>query len=882
MRDRRPDRLVNVPNADPTAEVDREIGFHLERLTASFMTQGMDERSARAAARERFGDLERARKVLGAGALAREQGRRRTEFAGELTHDVRYALRTLWRQRVFAAAAILTLALGIGANTSMFAVAHALLLRPLPYADADRLVLLWQNNTMSGDVRYPFSPANYRDLVEGSRTLASTATYGTVGNSTVTIDGEPEQVKATAVSVDFYHVVGVSPAIGQVPGEADGVVGTPRKAVISDGYWRRRFAADPSVIGKQVDLFMNTVTIVGVMPPGFTVPGADAVDVVLAQQYETSFWAVRPRHSLRVIARLSDEATVGQASTEANAIFARLEATHPSSNRGMKVTLLGLRDALVGNVRTTLLVLLGAVALVLLIACANITNLLLARAAERSREFSIRAALGAGRGRIVRQLLTESALLAALGSGAGLLLAAVLLRVLRVAGTATLPMLDRVSLSGNVLLFALALTALTALLVGMLPALQGAAARLAALRENTRALSFGRGHHSTRRGLAIVQVALSLALLCGAGLLLRSYQATMAVDPGFATDRVLTFSTMKMGNDTVRTQHFDELERRLASLPGVRAVGGISQLPLTGAGGRAQAQVYGVETRPGDRHPEVRWRTVTPGYFDVMDLRVQRGRVYNDADRANREIQLVINQETAKRLFGSRDPVGGRLRLGPDTASPYYPVIGVVENARNESMTKDFEPEVYTLHTAVAPGMMTTALSTSVPPLTLTNQVRAQVRELDPSIFVADVRTTGQLISSTLSQPRFMLLVLGAFAMLSVLVAVIGTYGVLAVSVAQRKREIGIRMALGAQRANILRLIVGEGVFLAGTGVAIGLGVALAGSRALQGMLFQVTPADPLTFGTTAMVIALTTIAASAVPAMAAARLQPESVMRGE
>jgi predicted permease len=371
-------------------------------------------------------------------------------------------------------------------------------------------------------------------------------------------------------------------------------------------------------------------------------------------------------------------------------------------------------------------------------------------------------------------------------------------------------------------------------------------------------------------------------LLCGAGLLLRSYRATMSVDPGFDTERVLTFSLMKMGNATENLAFYDELERRLRSVPGVQAVGGISLLPLAGAGGRAQAHIEGHSW--GDRKPpELRWRPVMEGYFNVMDLRLLRGRLFNGSDRsAGDDIRLILNEEAATRLFDSRDPIGARLRLGPDSTSPFYPVVGVVENARNESLTEGVQPEVYGLHAQVPSGGMVMTLRMAVPPLSVVNQVRSHVKELDPTLLVGEVRTTRDLISRSVAQPRFTMLLLLGFALLSLAVAVIGTYGVLAYFVAQRKREIGIRMALGAQRSNILGLIVGEGARLAGYGVGIGIVAALLVSRVLEGMLFQVKPADPVTFVATGLIIALTTILASGLPALAAARLQPESVMRGE
>jgi putative ABC transport system permease protein len=583
-------RTPRVPGRDAREQaredVDSELEFHLDRLIESNVRRGMDEATARAEALKRFGDPARARAGLGARAVARERRLRHTRHIDELRQDVRQAVRSQARSPVFALAAIATLAIGIGANTAIFGVAHGILFEPLPYAEPDRLALLWQDNTLEGDARYPFSPANYRDLVDRTRTLAAVAVYQPSSEVTVAIDGTAERVRSTVVSTEFFDVVGVQPALGRTFRPDEGVAGGPPVAVISDAYWRSRFAADPAVLGRSVELFGNPLTIVGVMPRGFTVPTSDAVDIVSAIRYAPESWTVRARHSMRVIARLREGATLEGARREANDLFAELERLHPATNRGMRVTLLDLRTALVGDVRTTLLILLGAAAVVLLVACANITNLLLARASERMREFSIRAALGAGRGRLIRQVLAESAVLALAGGAAGLVLARFIIGAVRTLGAASLPMLNRVDLSGPVLTFALAITLATVLLVGLLPALQGVRARATALRDEMRGSSAGRVRLRTRRVLVVAQVAMSLILLVGATLLIRSYRATLAVDPGFTTDRVLTFSLTKMGDAAERVRFFEEVERQLAVLPGVDGVGAVSMLPLTGAGGR--------------------------------------------------------------------------------------------------------------------------------------------------------------------------------------------------------------------------------------------------------------------------------------------------------
>lgn len=878
-------RLPRVRSAQPVEQaqqdVDHELSFHIERLVEANMRKGMDEQAARAAALQRFGDVGGARATLTKQTAARERNLRKAEFLNDLKQDVRYAARTLARNPVFAFAAVATLALGIGANTAIFGVAHGILFERLPYAAPERLVMLWQNNMLAGDERYPFSPANYRDLIERTKTLDGVAAYAPQSEVTVMIGKTAERARSALVSREFFDVAGVQPALGRKFEAAEAVMGGPRVAVISDAYWRRRFARDRGVLGQSILLYGMPLTIVGVMPPGFTVPTADEVDIVSAIQYAPDYWTVRARHSMRLIARLRDGVTVEQARREANNVFAELEGTYPETNRGMRVTLLDLRTALVGDVRTMLLVLLGAVSLVLLVACANITNLLLARASERVREFSIRSSLGAGRARIMRQLLTESAVLALVGAGAGLVLAHFLIGGIRSLGAASLPLLNRVDLSRPVLLFALAITVLTALLVGTLPALQGMRARAAALREEARGSSAGRSRQRTRRALVVAQVALSIVLLVGAGLLIRSYRAIMSIDPGFTTESVLTFTLMKMANQEERLRFFDEVERRLSALPGVTRVGAVSMLPLTGAGGRAEAHVIG-ESSGERKPPELRWRSVTAGYFDVMDLRLRRGRLFDTRDVSAQDQRLVLNEEAAARVFGTRDPIGHRVRLGPDSTTEPWTVIGVVENARNEALTEGVQPEVFAFNAQVASGMMTLALRTAVDPTSVLPGARAVVAELDPTIVLADVRTTRELIDASVAKPRFIMMLLGGFAALGLILAVVGTYGVFAYFVAQRQREIGIRMALGADSSTVLRWIGGEGVKLAFYGAGIGLVIAFFAARVLESMLFQVQVSDPISYGGTVVIVLLTAILATGVPALRAARLNPGSIMRGD
>ncbi len=865
-------------------DVASEIAYHLERVTEELMAQGMDEQSARAAAERRFGDVTDAAHALEAESRRTEGHARRAEWLTELRQDVRYALRALLRDPGFALAAVLTLALGIGANTGMFAVAHGVLFRALPWPDADRLVLAWEDNTQEANPRYPFSPANYRDLRERARTVDALAAFSAFGGGPVLNDGgEPERVKDASVLGGFFEVVGARAALGRTLLASDESPDAPVVIVLTDSFWRRRYGADPGVIGREVTLGGGPATIVGVMPPDFRVPGVEDIEIIDPLQLDPGMWARREIHFMTLIGRLAPGATVAQAHDELNAIAADLERDHPESNRGTGVTLASVREAIAGDVRTTLLVLLGAVALVLLAACANIANLLLARASGRSRELGIRAALGAGRGRIARQLLTESLVLATLGAAGGVAVAALLVYAVRGLAADTLPRVEDISLNATVLLFALGVTLLTALFIGLLPALGAARSRLAGLQGGARGASAGRERHRARRVLVVAQVAFSVVLLAGAGLLVRSYRTMMGVDAGFERESVLTFSVAKVGADAGEIVRFyDELRARILALPGVRAAGATNSLPMTGSGGTSWLTIEG-HAWDTPTPPEIGWRPVTLGYFDAMGIGLAQGRGFGATDRDSDALPVMINRHAADRFFPGRDAVGARIRLGPNPEAPWRTIIGVVENTRNQGLTEDVFPEAYPLMTErTASGIMMLAVRTGVEPMSLLPSIRAHVTALDPRVPVEEVRTAGQIVAASVARPRFTVMLLGGFALLGVVLAVIGTYGLLAYLVAQRQREIGIRMALGADRRRVLRMVVGEGFGLAAIGVVAGVGAALVLTRLMRSMLFEVSATDPLAFGGAALLLVLVTLAACWVPARKAAEVEVAEAVRME
>jgi predicted permease len=881
MRERR--RLLRV-RRDVTeqarSDVADEIAFHLDMVVEELMASGMDEQSARARAARQFGDIAAAQSALEAETRRTDEHTRRTELLAEMRQDVRYALRVLIRSPVFAIAAILTLALGIGANAGVFAVAFGVLWEQLPYRASDRLLLAWEDNTAEQQPRYDFSPANYRDMRERARTLAGLAAFDTYVNPNITGPGEPERATTVRVMGDFFGVLGVDAARGRVIQPTDEIDGATPVVVLLHGLWQRRFGGDPAIVGRTIELNGQSIEIVGVMPPEFEVPGAPDVELITPLRMTPDDWALRNVHFLTLVGRLRDDATVTQAQAELNGIAADLERAYPESNRGTRVTALSLREALVGDVRTMLFIVLGAVGLVLLAACANVANLLLARAAGRERELGVRAALGAGRGRIVRQLLTESGVLALLGTAAGVALAAVLVRGVRTLGPAILPRLGAVTLNGYVVVFALGCSLLTALLVGALPALCSMGMRLSALHTGTRGSS-SRAQQRVRRAIVTGQIALSLVLLTGATLLGRSFQSLLAIDPGFAPDSVLTFTTLKRGEAVPVIRFYDDLLAHVRALPGVVHAGAINRLPLAEKGPtswlRIENHVWQTPTPP-----EVGYRPVTPGYFEAMGIPLLRGRRFEPADRGNRALPVLINAIAAERFFAGRDPVGVRIRLGPNPQAQWRTIIGVVGDTRNIALTEAVQPEVYPLQAQSANGTMMIAVRTRRAPVDVLPAVRAHVTSLDPQVPIEDVRTMRDLVAQSVARPRFTLLLLAVFAGLGLVLAVVGTYGVLAHLVAQRTKEIGIRVALGARRGDVLRLVITEGAVLAAAGIVMGTALALLATRVLRNLLYGVSPTDPLTFGAAALVLALLTMLACWIPARAALRLDPNEALRTE
>ncbi len=803
-----------------------------------------------------------------------------------LLQDVRYAFRRLRRSPGFAAVAILTLALGIGANSAIFSVVNAVLLRSLPYADAERLVLV-THVTNTGD-RAPVSPANFRDVRAEIRSLEELS-FWTYSSSTLTGAGDPVRLEGAGVGAHFFEVLKAAPLLGRTFRPDENEPGRSRVAVLGHGVWRQRFGSDPRIVGRTLTLDGEPYEVVGVMPEGFGFPSGR--ELWVPQEYDADFVGDASRGSwfISPIGRLKPGAPHEQVARDVGALAARLKRQYPESNAEVGMTSVSLYEQMVGGVRVSLLVLLGAVGLVMLIACANVANLLLARAAAREGEVAVRVALGAGRGRLIRQLLAESVVLALLGGLAGLVLAVWGTGALVALEPQGIPRLGEVRVDATVAAFTLGVSLLAGVLFGLAPAVQVTRSGLfGSLREGGRGALTGRGSARLRNTLVVAEMALAVMLLAGAGLLIRSFVRLQSVDPGFRTEGALSF-TLSLPDaayrgEPQRAAFYERLQERLAALPGVREAAAVSELPM---GGSARFLTFAVEgadpVQPG-REPASQILRATPGYFRAMGIPVERGRAIAPQDRAGAPRVMVMNREAARRFFPGRDPVGRRilLALGADTATVSWEVVGVVGDVRQFGMNEDAQPAMYFPQAQAPEGSMGVVLRTAVAPLSVAGAVRREVQELDPDLPVNDLQPLEQLTAESVSQPRFYMLLLTIFAGVALALAAIGIFGVISYGVAQRTREIGVRVALGADPASVLRIVVGGALGLAGLGVGIGLLGALAGTRVLAGLLFGVTATDPATYAGVAALLLGVAALASWLPARAATRVDPAIALRAE
>jgi predicted permease len=821
-----------------------------------------------------------------------------------LMQDIRYAARTLMATPGFTVAAVLSLALGIGANAAIFSVASALLLKPLPYADADRLVILWNRSPGLGITEDWFSTAQYFDIRNSHRGFEQVA-IAIGGNYNLTGGGEPERVGTIRVSSNLLPMLGVRAAHGRLFNEADEVPGGSGSAILGYGTWMRRFGGDARAIGRTLMLNAQPYQVIGVLPASFDLPrqvmptlgGAEHAEVILPLPLDAEAANVRNGEDFNLLAKLKRGVTVETAQAEMDALTARLRAEHPDfypPNGGLTFGIVPLQEQVVGDVRRPLWVLIGAVGFVLLIACANVANLLLSRALGRQREIAVRAALGASRGRLARQLMTESLVLALLGGAAGLLFAIWTLEGIERLGAGSVPRLDEISLDGQVLLFTLLISLLAGVLFGLVPALRAGGGDLHRdLKDATRGSAgsgaiWGRGRN-LRRLLVAGELALSAMLLIGAGLLLRSFLELQRVPPGFNASNVLTLElTMtgrKYGTAPIVLETYKDLWRRLRRLPGVTAVGGVSALPLSNMMAWGPITVEGRAPRPGEKFINVDIRNVSGDYFRAMEIPLRDGRLFTEADTADQPRVIVIDEHMARQLWPGQSAVGKRVRTGgfdvtPDT--PWMTVIGVVGRIKQDALDAESRMAMYRAHTQFPSRGLNVVIRTGGAPEPLAAAVRREIRALDSDLPIYNLRTMESRVEESLAPRRFSMLLLALFAALALGLAAVGIYGVIGYLVTQGTREIGIRIALGASPRGIRALVVRQGATIALAGLAVGVGGALILTRFMQSLLFGVRAADPVTFVVIPVVLVSIALLASYVPARRAARVDPVVSLRAE
>jgi putative ABC transport system permease protein len=880
-------RIANMfSRARVEREIDAELKAHIEMRTEDSIAAGMSAREARRDALVRFGNpVSTKERVIAIDAAL---------VLGRIGRDIRYALRQLRKNPAFSVTVILSVALGVGANTAMFSVIHAVLLQPLGYGDPDRLVLVGNGAT----------PIRYEEMSAAARSYTGLGAYSGREDLAISGDGQPEVLRGARVSGNFLDILGVRPLLGRSFYADEDKPGAPDVAMISAELWKRRFGAELSIVGRSLTLAGASYTIIGVLPARFHFPST-GTDVWLARPSE---WSVidatsRPLSPiLHMFGRLKPGVTLQQANEELTVIDRQYDVAHPGMLDGSqhlarlpnrppdRVAL--LKDELVSDIRPKLWMLFGVVGFVLLIVCANIASLLLARATARSREFAVRAAIGAGRGRILAQLLTESVLLALMGGVLGAAFAELAIRGIQGMKALDLPRVGEIHMDGAVLVFAAALSLITGLTFGLWPAFSasrpdltgvlrgsgegaGSGARPAFLRFHARSV------------LVVGQVALSLILLIGATLLIESLARAYRVDPGFQASNVLTMRIAPSPTryDTVekRFVFYDAIIGRVESLPGVSSAAITRTLPMSGWAG-APVEVVGRPEMKLNERPIAVYEDITPGYFKTMRIALKRGRVFTAADNAEAAPVAIIDEGMARHFWpqypGGTDPVGQYIRIG--SRSPPTEIVGVVAEVRQSGLDSDPRFGVYVASAQRSPESGMLAVRTAGDPLLLTNTVRAQILALDPDQPVSDVASMNEVVDASEGQLRVMMMLLAVFAGVATLIAVVGLYGVVAYSVAQRTKEMGIRRALGAERGNIVSLVVGQGLRLTLAGVVLGVCGALSLTRVLQGLLFHTSTTDPMTYAGIACLFVVVAAVAAYFPALRAASVDPMQALRNE
>ena len=862
-------------------ELAEELRDHLERKTEENVAQGMTPEEARRKALREFGGVE----------LSKEKCRdaRRVNLLEDLITDIRYGFRTLRLSPAFTAVAILTLALGVGANTAIFSLVNGVLLRPLPYRNPDRLTMVWEKSRDGSPENVGY--ATYLDWKNQNQSFEQLAIYSSW--QPVLQVGEPEPLSGLRVTSNYFRTLGVHPEIGRDFLPEEDAPNSNKVVMLSHSLWQRKFNSDPNIAGKSIDMNATQYIVAGVLPASYQSlmtqdPRGGEVEIWRVLGYDVSQpWACRDCHHLRAIGLLRDGVPIAQANAEMDTIMAALTKTYPKEYDDTGVILTPVREQLLGPASTPLYILLGAVSFVLLVACANLANLLLARATNRDREVAVRVALGATRGRIIRQLLAETCVLGLLGAAVGLIPAYWTPKALAVMGGGDLPRLDQVRLDWRVLFFTVAIALFTAVLAALAPAFRLSKTGVHdSLKEGAR----GTGSVASRRlrGMLIVfEVALSLTLLVSAGLLLRSMSRLLVVSPGFDPNRVLTMQTSVLGqrftDNAVVRQYFAEAVERLRAVPGVESAAAASQIPLAGNMDRYGFHAEGKMHANPEEDPSAERYCITPGFLETMRIPLLRGRDISAADSATAPLVLLIGETTARHMWPGEDPLGKHVKLG-GLDKPWWTVVGVVADVHHVGLDLPPDMQMYVPHQQwpFPDGLMNFVIRTAGAPAAVSSAAQQAIHSIDPTQPISRIAPLESYVGLSVQGRRFALILIGAFAGIALALSLVGIYGVTAYSVAQRTREIGIRVALGARRSQLLGLLLGQGMLLVACGVVAGVLTSMALTRFLASLLFEVQPTDPLTFGGVVLLLLAAAAAACLIPARRAMRVDPMVALRYE
>jgi predicted permease len=857
-------------------ELEEEIRSHLEMAQRDRLERGESAENAAASARREFGNIglvkEATRDVWG------------WRWLEQLGQDVRYGLWMLKRNPGFTFVAILTLTLGIGATTGIFSILNALLLQPLPYDRPDRLVMVWESSR-NGDDQITASGLIFKDWVEQNQAFEAMAAFSP---RTYILSGEDEteKVRGVAATASLFPLLGINPNYGNVFLPEDEGPGRNRIVILSHGLWQRRFGSDKAILGSAITINNLNYTVVGIMPPEFEFP---------LQSEKAELWVplslnlgqnTRSAHNYRVIARLKPDVTLEQAQADMNVIARRLEQQYPDSNTGMGANVVSLQDQIVGKIRMSLLMLFGAVCLVLLIACANVANLLLARSTIRQKEVAIRAAVGASKPRLIRQMLTESLLLSLLGSGLGLALAYWSVRLLVAIGPDSILRVREISIDWRVLGFTLLVALVTGVIFGLAPALQATKANLNEwLKEGAGRATINPVRSRLHNLLIVLEVAMALLLLICAGLMIKSFSRLQQVKPGFNPENVLaadvTLPVRRYRDGYEAIALIQQVLNRIAGFPGVQSVSATHALPLSGDNNTFAFFIEG-RTLPRGEYTSADYRSISPDYFRTMGIPILRGRAFTDKDVAGAHGVVIVSETMTKRFFPNEDPIGKRFSVADGRGGAMLEVVGVAGDVKHFGLDRELTAEMYVPILQRLWGNITLVVRGASDPVGLSAAIRNEVRQVDKGHTVTNIRTMDQVLSHSVSQRRFNMLLLSIFAAVAITMSVIGIYGVISFSVMQRTHEIGVRMALGAQTGNVLRMVVWRGMSLAMIGVALGLAAALALTRVLKNLLFEVSPTDSATFTLITLLLVAVALIASYIPARRATKVDPLIALRCE